>query len=95
MENISLRRITGQANTGPQQFLQQIATGAVATVDFWAFTAIGGNAVLSQLTNKDDGSDALPYLGGTNTAYQDVFYTGRFKAIKLSSGIVKLEMNEQ
>jgi hypothetical protein len=90
----SLKRITGQANSGSQQFLQIVATGTVATVDFWAFTAQGGDAVLSQLTNQD-GTSALGYLGAGFTAYQNTLYTGRFKAIKLTSGKVKLEFNEQ
>jgi len=95
MRDIGLNRITGQANPGNQQFLQIVATGTVATVDFWAFTTLNDeNAVLSQLTNSD-GSDALGYLGDGFTAYKNTLYTGRFKAIKLSSGAVKLEFNEQ
>ena len=94
MRDAALDRITGQANPGNQQFLQIVATGVTATVDFWAVTAITGDAVLSQLTNKD-GTDALGYLGAGFTMYQDVFYTGRFGSIKLVSGKVKLELNEQ
>ena len=94
MRDIALDRMTGQANPGNQQFLQIVATGTTATVDFWAVSAIGGNAVLSQLTNQD-GSDALGYLGAGFTVYENAFYTGRFKAIKTSSGIVKVELNEQ
>lgn len=95
MKDIALNRMTGQANPGNQQFLQVVATGTVVTVDFWAFTTIGdANAVLSQLTNED-GSDALGYLGAGFTAYQNAFYTGRFKAVKLTSGLLKLELSEQ
>jgi hypothetical protein len=86
--------MTGQSNPGMQQFLQIVATGTTATVDFWAVSAIGGNAVLSQLTNQD-GSDALGYLGTGFTMYEGEFYTGRFSAIKLTSGMVKIELNEQ
>ena len=92
--NKALDRITGQANPGMQQFLQIVATGVTATVDFWAVSAINGDAVLSQLTNQD-GTDALGYLGAGFTMYQNEFYTGRFKAIKLTSGMVKIELNEQ
>ena len=94
MRDIALDRITGQANSGNQQFLQIVATGVAATVDFWAVSAINGDAAISQLTNQD-GSSALGYLGAGFTMYQNVLYTGRFKAIKLTSGIVKLELNEQ
>ena len=91
MSDISLRRITGQGNAGFQQFLQ-VATSAVVTVDFWAFTSPTGNATITQLTNQD-GSNALGYLSN-GVAYQNVFYTGRFKAIKLSASTypVKLEI---
>jgi hypothetical protein len=97
MEKISLARMTGQANSTSKQQFMQVATTDAVSVRFWAFTALGGNAVLSLLTN--DGttpSSALGYWnGGTKTAYQDQLYTGQFAAIKLVSGIVKLELGEQ
>lgn len=89
MGDIGFDRITGQANAGPQQFLQ-VATTAIVTVNFWALTAVGGDAVISQLTNQD-GTSGLGYLSN-GKAYQNVFYTGRFKAIKLTSGVVKCEV---
>lgn len=95
MESISLRRITGHANaTSKQQFLQ-VATTDAQSVRFWAFQAVGANAVISLLTN--DGStpsSALTYLGNA-TAYQNVLYTGQFAAIKLTSGVVVLYLSEQ
>jgi len=90
--DIGLDRITGQANPGKQQFLQ-IVTSTVISVDFWAFSAIAGNVTITQLTN-DDGTSALGYLSNA-TAYQNVLYTGRFKAIKITPGVVKIEFNEQ
>jgi hypothetical protein len=91
-KDIGLNRITGQANPGNQQFLQ-IVTSTVATVDFWAFTALGGNVTITQLTNTD-GTSALGYLSN-GIAYQNQLYTGRFNAIKITTGIVKIELNEQ
>lgn len=94
MKDIGLARITGQANAGKQQFCQ-IATTDTVSLNFWGFTALSGDAVINTLTN-DDGTSALGYiLGGTKTAYQNTLYTGRFKTIKLTYGIVKLELNEQ
>jgi hypothetical protein len=90
--DIGLDRITGQANSGNQQFLQ-IVTSAVISVDFWAFTALGGNATITQLTNTD-GTSALGYLSN-GIAYQNQLYTGHFKAIKITPGVVKIEFNEQ
>jgi hypothetical protein len=93
-ENIGLARISGQANAGIEQF-RQVATTAAQSVHFWAFTALNGDAVLSVLTNED-GSNALGQIvGGTKTAYQNTLYTGRFKAITLTSGVVKLELSQQ
>ena len=92
MENIGLNRISGHANSGPQQF-RQVATTGTQSVHFWAFTAVNGDAVIATLTN-DDGTNALSYLGNA-TAYQNTFYTGSFKVIKLTSGIVKLELSQQ
>lgn len=95
MKDLALNRMIGQGNVGKmQQFLQVVATGVTATVDFWAFTAVDGNAVLSQLTNIN-GDSALGYLGAGATAYQGELYTGSFKAIKLTSGKVKVELSEQ
>ena len=97
MESISLRRITGHANaTSKQQFLQ-VATTDAQSVRFWAFQPVGGNAVVSLLTN--DGSTPSSALGNwtsaTKTAYQNVLYTGQFAAIKLTSGVVILYLSEQ
>jgi hypothetical protein len=95
MKNTELARITGQGNPGSKQQFLQVATTAAQSVYFWAFTAINGDAVIASLTN-DDGTSALGYFsGGTKTAYQNTLYTGRFKAITLTSGIVKLELGEQ
>jgi hypothetical protein len=95
MGDKALDMITGQANSGVQQFLQVVATGTVATVDFWSFATVNDeDAVLSQLTNIDN-TDALGYLGAGFTAYKNTLYTGRFKAIKLTSGAVILHLSEQ
>jgi|WetSurMetagenome_2_1015567.scaffolds.fasta_scaffold00103_57 hypothetical protein len=94
MESIGLARITGHANAGNQQFLQ-VATTEAQSIHFWAFTPLNGDAVIAALTNED-GTSALGYWrGGTKTAYQNVLYTGSFKAITLTSGIVKLELSQQ
>jgi hypothetical protein len=94
MENVGLARITGHANAGNEQF-RQVATTAAQSVHFWAFTAINGDAVIAKLT-FEDGKDALGmWVGGTKIAYQDRLYTGRFKDITLTSGIVKLELSQQ
>ena len=90
--DIGLNRVTGQANPGNQQFLQ-IVTSSVISVDFWAFTALNGNVTITQLTNQD-GTNALGYLSNA-TAYQNTLYTGRFKAIAITPGVVKIEFNEQ
>jgi hypothetical protein len=92
MGDPALGRISGHANPKIQQF-RQVATTAKQTVNFWAFTAVNGDAVVSELHNVDDTS-ALAYLGN-GTAYQNVLYTGIFESITLTSGVVKLELGEQ
>jgi hypothetical protein len=92
MDTTAFDRISGHDNPKNQQF-KQIATTAKQTVFFWAFTAVNGDAVVSELHNADDTS-ALTYLGN-GIAYQNVLYTGNFESITLTSGIVKLELGEQ
>lgn len=87
-------RLSGLANAGNEQF-RQIATTAAQSVHFVAFKALNGDAVISKLT-FEDGKDALGiFVGGTKTAYQNELYTGRFKDITLTSGIVKVELGQQ
>jgi hypothetical protein len=87
-------RLSGHANAGNEQW-RQIATTAAQSVHLSAFTALNGDAVISKLT-FEDGVDALGmWVGGTKTAYKDVLYTGRFKNITLTSGIVKVELGQQ
>jgi len=87
-------RITGHANPQMQQFLQ-IGT-ADTTVNFYAFEAVGGNAVISVLENMD-GTDAKDYFAtAARTAYQNVLYTGNFRRICASSGTaIVLRLSEQ
>jgi hypothetical protein len=95
MKDVGLARITGQGNSGGKEQFRQVATTAAQSVYFWAFTAVNDDAVIAVLTN-DDGTSALGnFVGGTKTAYVNVLYTGRFRAIQLTSGIVKLELGEQ
>ena len=95
MGDIGLARITGQGNaTSKQQFKQVVASGLVG-LRFWAFTALNGDATVAVLTNDDAaGTSALGYLANA-TAYQNVLYTGQFKGIRVTSGIVKIELSEQ
>jgi hypothetical protein len=88
-----LSRITGHANAGDEQF-RQIATTAQQSVHFWAFTALNGDAVISELTYEDGKSGLGCFVGGTKTAYQNELYTGSFKSITITSGIVKLELGQ-
>ena len=68
IESPALNRISGHANPKVQQF-RQVANTTKQTVNFWAFTAVNGDAVVSELHNVDDTS-ALAYLGN-GIAYQD------------------------
>jgi hypothetical protein len=93
MENHALDRMSGHANPKLQQF-KQIATTAKQTVNFWAFSAVDGDAVFSELTYVD-GTSALGDLAN-HTAYNDVgLYTGNFISFTLTSGILKVELDEQ
>jgi hypothetical protein len=86
-------RITGHSNPQMQQFVQ-IAT-ADTTTNFYAFEAVGGNAIIEVLKNID-GTEALDYFETTTkTAYQGVLYTGAFGRIKASSGELVLRKSEQ
>jgi hypothetical protein len=92
MDTTALDRISGHSNSGLQQF-RQVATTAKQTVNFWAFTAVNGDAVIAELHDEED-TNALTYLGN-GIAYQNVLYTGSFKSITLTSGVVKLELGGQ
>jgi hypothetical protein len=95
MRELGLARMTGQGNSTSKQQFKQVATTDVQAVRFWAFMAVGANAVVSVLTN-DDSTSALGYwTSATKTAYQNVLYTGQFAAIKLTSGTVVLYLSEQ
>jgi hypothetical protein len=87
-------RLSGHANAGNEQF-RQVATTAAQSVHFVAFRALNGDAVIASLTNEDGSSGLGMFVGGTKTAYQGELYTGRWRAITLTSGIVKLELGEQ
>jgi hypothetical protein len=91
--NKELNKITGHANPGSLQQFKQIATAAVSGTYFHGFIPVGGDAVLSVLTNKG-GASALGYLDST-TVYQNVFYPGDFEAITLTSGKAVLYLGEQ
>jgi len=87
-----LKRISGHANSGMQQFLQ-ITDTALHTLDFFALMAMNADAVIEVITNTDVTS-ALAYFSNA-TAYRDRYYPGRFASIKLTSGIVTVYLDEQ
>jgi hypothetical protein len=90
---VELKRISGHANTGMQQF-QQIIDTVQVTKNFFGFTPVSADAVVSILTNTD-GTSGLGYLGVGGAAYQNVYYPGRFASIKLTSGKVVIFFDEQ
>lgn len=79
-----LLRISGHANSHTQQF-QQIVDTVEVVADFFGFQAVNADAVLTSLTNTD-GTSGLVYLGAGATARRDVYYPGRFSAIRRASG---------
>jgi len=79
-----LLRISGHANSGMQQFQQIVDTVAV-TAKFFGCMAVNADAVLTSITNTD-GTSGLGYLGAGATARRDVYYPGRFSAIRRASG---------
>jgi hypothetical protein len=95
MNDIGLKRITGQANSTSKQQFQQVVATTIVGLRFWAFQAVNGDAVITSLTNDDTTStSALGYLANA-TAYESVLYCGQFKSIKLTSGSVVLYLSEQ
>jgi len=92
--DILLKRISGFANSQMQQY-KIVGTAGCDDVYFFAFTPVGGDAVLTTLTNSD-GSDALAYdETGDSTYYEGETYTGSFSEIQISSGKVKIELSSQ
>lgn len=83
-----LRKITGRDNLqSAQQWRQLGTTAATVTDNFYLFTPVGGNAVLSVLTNKQDGSNALLQIdSATKTFYEGRQYTGSFSQVRVTSG---------
>ena len=87
----NLRRISGHANAKMQQIMQ-IGT-ADTTINFNCFIPVGGDAVLTSLTNVD-GTSALGYFDSTNV-YNNIQYFGNFSGIHLASGEAVLYLNNQ
>ena len=94
MKDIEVKRISGHANPGGMQQFQTIATAGQVTLNFFGLEAVGGDAVISEITNMDDTS-ALAYFGAAATAYQNKYCPGNFKSITLTSGKVNIFLNEQ
>jgi hypothetical protein len=88
-----LKRISGHANTGMQQF-QQIIDTVQVTKNFFGLMAVSADAVVAILTNTD-GTSGLGYLATGGNAYQNIYYPGRFASIKLTSGKVVIFFDEQ
>lgn len=95
-----LRKVTGFNNRGHAQQWRQIGTTpATVTVNFYGLIPLNGNAVLSVLTAKafaaGDSTDALTWVdNATKTFYQNTYYSGPFRAIRVSSGIVIIYLDE-
>jgi hypothetical protein len=90
---VELKRISGHANTGMQQF-QQIIDTVQVTKNFFGLMAVSADAVVAILTNTD-GTSGLGYLATGGNAYQNIYYPGRFASIKLTSGKVVIFFDEQ
>jgi hypothetical protein len=82
-----LRKMTGRDNLqSAQQWRQLGTTAATVTANFWMFTPVNGNAVLSVLTDRG-ATDALAYIdSATKTFYEGIQYTGSFSHVRVTSG---------
>ncbi len=92
MQN-EINKLSGFANlTTAPQWRQLGTTSATVTVNFYALEAVGGDAVLSQLT-ENAATDALAQIdSATKTFYQGVYYSGAYTKIRVSSGTVLIRL---